>query len=282
MNVMKSFKPVLSAAVLMILISVTAVGPAAEKEELDYSGYAEILKTYVDDNGMVNYRGLKANRTKLDRFIAGLGSLSPAAYQKWSTTERIAFWINAYNAITLRAIIDHYPIKASGLGALRYPKNSIRQIPGVWKKLTFRVKGEKWTLDRIEHTALRGWYNEPRIHMALVCAAISCPPLQNEPFYAAKLDAQFDAQTRRFLAQPKNFRIDRKNKTVYLSSIFKWFGNDFIKTYGTKKSFAKQNKSQKAVLNYLAEFLDRSDAKYLRTKKYKVKYLKYDWSLNKQ
>jgi Protein of unknown function, DUF547 len=278
MNVMRSLNPMLSFVTVMILISVAVVGQA----EFDYSGYAEILKRYVDDDGMVNYAELNANRKDLDAFITSLGNLKTAAYKKWSTKERTAFWINAYNAITLRAIIDHYPINASGPGTSRYPENSIRQIPGVWKKLTFNVRGKKWTLDKIEHTALRGWYNEPRIHLALVCAAISCPPLRNGPFYASKLDEQFGDQTRKFLARSKNFRIDRKNKIVYLSSIFKWFGKDFIKTYGTKKGFAKQNKSQKAVLNYLAEFLDGPDAKYLRGKKYKVKYIKYNWALNEQ
>ena len=282
MNIMRCPKTVLSAVVVMIVVSITAIGQANGAEEFDYSSYADILKTYVNDSGMVNYKELKANRKGLDAFVVSLGKLEPAVYKKWSTPERIAFWINAYNAITLRAIIDNYPIKGSGWGSLRYPKNSIRQIPGVWKKLTFKIKGEKWTLEKIEHTALRGWYNEPRIHLALVCAAISCPPLRNEPFYASKLDEQFSDQTRKFLAQSKNFRIDRKNKIVYLSSIFKWFGKDFIKTYGTRKGFANQNTSQKAVLNYMAKFLDEPESKYLRYKKYKVKYIEYKWSLNKQ
>jgi len=282
MNARGKYKALLLAASLTLSAIAAVVVWADAKEGFDYTGYAEVLEKYVDENGMVNYKELKNNRSKLDTFVDALEKLSSDTYRKWSEKERIAFWTNAYNAITLRAIIDHYPIKASKLGSLRYPKNSIRQIPGVWTKLKFPIKGDSWTLDEIEHTALRGWYNEPRIHLALVCAANSCPPLRKEPYYADRLDQQFDDQTRKFIALRNNFRLSRKQNKVYLSSIFKWFGKDFVKTYGADEGFPKQNRAEKAVLNYLTGFLDDSDSKYLRNRKYAVKYTDYDWSLNEQ
>ena len=140
---------------------------------------------------------------------------------------------------------------------LAYPKSSIQQIPGRWDKVQWLVMGQKLTLDRIEHAILRGGdpalvatygpFHEPRIHLALVCAAMGCPPLRNEPYAGERLDAQLDDQVRRFLRNPQKFRIDRGNGRVYLSSIFKWFGGDFIKKYGAGEKFAGHSDAERAV-----------------------------------
>jgi hypothetical protein len=179
-----------------------------------YEDYAALLATRVNQRGMVYYQGLKANPQRLHAFLAALADLSPETYQKWSEPEKTALWINAYNALTLKAIIDHYPIRASLFKSLVYPRNSIRQIPGVWDGLRFPVMGKKMTLDEIEHGVLRQEFNEPRIHLALVCAALGCPPLRTEPYEGAKLDRQLNDQARVFLANPHKFRIDRGQGTV--------------------------------------------------------------------
>ena len=115
--------------------------------------------------------------------------------------------------------------------------------------------------------------------MALVCAAKSCPPLRNEAYTGAKLNAQLDDQTRRFLASPHGFKIDYQQNRVYLSSIFKWFGEDWIKSYGVDGKFTG-NAKQRAVLNFISKYLDQDDRNYLIKGKYKIRYLRYDWSLN--
>jgi hypothetical protein len=220
---------------LIILVGLS--GPfeaSAALRQFDYSDYGVVLKSYVDDRGLVNYKALKANRQGLDKFAASLAQLDPQVYDAWNEKEKIAFWINAYNALTLLAIINHYPIKASLLGSLRFPKNSIRQIPGVWDKLQFTVMGRKITLDGIEHEILRAKFNEPRIHMALVCAALGCVVLRDEPYTRDRLDEQLNDQTIRLIKDSRKFRIDREKPRVYLSPIFKWFGGDFVKTYGTE------------------------------------------------
>jgi hypothetical protein len=247
-----------------------------------YADYDDVLKTYVDGNGMVNYKRLKAQSTKLDNFAGTMGALNPSIYEKWSEKEKIAFWINAYNGLTLEAIINNYPIKPSITKSLLYPKNSIRQIPGVWDSLLFEVIGKKITLDEIEHKVLRKQFSEPRIHMALVCAAMGCPPLRNEPYVGDKLDEQLDDQTRRFLSNKEKFSIDRSNNRVYLSSIFKWFGEDFINAYGTDQKFSKHSQAERAVLNFISRYLDLSDREFLENGKYTIEYLTYDWSLNEQ
>ena len=244
--------------------------------------YAAVLQEFVNQESMVNYRGLKAKPQKLQGYLQALAQLPAEDYQKWPPPQQIALWIDAYNALTLKAIIDHYPIKATWVASLRFPKNSIRQIPGVWTKLRFPVMGRPMTLDEIEHAVLRKKFYEPRIHMALVCAALGCPPLRNEPYQGEKLDRQLDDQARKFLANPQKFRIDRQQKRVYLSPIFKWFGQDFVKTYGSTSDFSRFSPKERAVLNFIQKHLPENDRDYLKKGDYSISYLTYDWSLNEQ
>ena len=254
----------------------------AGQQGFSYADYAAVLKAYVNVEGLVDYKSLKADRMRLDRFNASSAKHPRAAYEEWTENEKIAFWINAYNSLTLQAIIDHYPIEASFIGSFRFPDDSIRQIPGVWDKLEFKAMGRPMTLDEIEHETLRVEFNEPRIHLALVCASMSCAVLRTEPYTGERLSAQLDEQTRRFLQRPKNFRIDRDNNRVHLSSLFKWYGKDFVKTYGTDTGYEGHDRIERAVLNFSSNYLGDSDRSYLRDRRYGIKYLDYDWSLNEQ
>jgi hypothetical protein len=162
------------------------------------------------------------------------------------------------------------------------PANSIRQIPEVWDRLKFKLLGGEKSLNQIENDMLRVWFNEPRIHMALVCAARSCPPLRNEPFEAARLDAQLKDQARRFLSAPSNLRIDRDKGKVHLSRIFNWFGEDFVPTFGTDEQYKGRKAAERAVLNFVAAYLKKGDRVFLREAGIEISYLPYDWSLNEK
>jgi hypothetical protein len=271
---------------MVILVAVTAAGTAARAgefpQDFSFDSYAGVLKSYVDDDGMVDYAELKANRKGLDDFAESVARLNPKTYDSWSDREKIAFWINVYNALTLKVIIDHYPIHASYLKTLVYPKNSIRQIPGVWQKITFPVMGRDMTLDHIEHEILRARFDEPRIHMALVCAAKGCPPLRREPYTGSRLNEQLDDQTVRFIKNKEKFRLDRSADTVFVSSIFDWFGSDFEKKYDTDKAFRSFSERERAVLNFISHYLDEADRKYLTSRPFSIDYLRYDWSLNEK
>ena len=242
----------------------------AANRSFDYRDYAEVLQTYVSDRGLVDYTGLQANRNQLDRFNRSLGEVSPETYASWNEAEQIAFLTNAYNAFTLQSIIDRNPLE-----------DSIRDIKGVWNRRKFNLVGEEKTLDNIEHDILRRDFNEPRIHVALVCAAMSCPPLLNEPYLGEKLNAQLKDRTMKFANSIHGFDLNRQDNEVYLSSIFKWYGKDFIKTYGINNKF-DGNEQQRAVLNYFSTHLDPQARQFLEENDYQVKYLDYDWSLNKQ
>ncbi|MHC4511479.1 MAG: DUF547 domain-containing protein [Planctomycetota bacterium] len=226
----------------------------AQEQGFDFSDYAAALKTFVNGKAMVNYRGLKAEPGRTAAFVAAMAGLEPDGYEKWTEADKIAFWLNAYNGLTLKVIIDNYPIKSSFFRSRIYPKNSIRQISGVWDKIT----------------------------MAMVCAAMGCPPLRGEPYASAKLDEQLDDQTRRFLADSAKFKIDRREGRLYISPIFKWFAEDFVKSYSLETNIGGHDREESAVLNFIASYLPEADKNYVLGGMHEIKYLKYDWSLNEQ
>lgn len=247
------------------------IGAAESQQPFGYQDYEDTLNTYVNDQGLVAYAQLQQNREALDRFNGAIAVVDPDTYQAWSEAEQIAFLINAYNSFTLQSIIEQNPLKAS-----------IRDIPGVWKLNRFAIAGEEKTLDNIEHDTLRVDFNEPRIHAALVCAAMSCPPLRTEPFTGEKLDQQLDQQVKAWLSNPTiGLRIDRQQGRVYLSKIFDWFGDDWKPSFAVKDQFAGNDK-ERAVLNFISGYLDDTDRDYLQQGNYQISYLDYDWALNQQ
>lgn len=246
-----------------------------------YSPWNQVLKSYVH-HARVNYAELKAHPRIFKLALSALAQASPVRYEKWPREDKIAFWINAYNASTVQAIVDHYPIQSSWALSLIDPKNSIRQIPGVWDKLKFHVLGKELTLGAIENAILRKEFHEPRIHMAIVCASKGCPPLRSKAYTGARLNHQLNDQARRFLSDPKKFRIDREGGVVYLSPIFEWFGRDFVKNDEAKNGFGARSTNERAVLNFISRYVSVRDADYLKAGNFQIRYLGYNWSLNQQ
>lgn len=237
----------------------------------DAAPYGDILSRYVDEQNLVDYAALQGDRQALDRYNDALATVDPALYATWSEAQQITFWVNAYNSLTLASIINQAPLKSS-----------IKDIPGVWKRQKHPILSDTKTLDNIEHKTLRTNFDEPRIHAALVCAAISCPPLRNEPYTAERLDEQLDDQVRQWLGNSSaGLKIDREAGTVSISSIFKWFGEDWVPSYGVESGFTGNDK-QRAVLNFISAYVSPEDKAYLEAGGYKVKYLNYDWALNAQ
>ncbi|MEO1402262.1 MAG: DUF547 domain-containing protein [Cyanobacteria bacterium J06635_1] len=260
-----------SASIPTTSSDTTTAQVATEGTPLDYTTYAEVLSTYVDEQGFVDYEGLQADRQGLDEFNAAIAAVTPETYATWSEADQIAYWMNAYNSLTLKAIIDQTPLKAS-----------IKDIVGVWRINKRDILSTSKTLNQIEHDTLRAQFNEPRLHAALVCAAVSCPPLRNEPFTGEQLNEQLDDQTLQFVSNPDTgVNIDKDNGVVYLSSIFQWYENDWIPTDGTDSGFTG-SEAQRAVLNHISRYVSPEDQAYLTEGNYEIKYLDYDWSLNRQ
>ncbi len=267
---------------VLLSLHLASVAHAEVSDAFSNEDYAFILETYVNEEGRVDYKKLKADRSRLDTYIASMGDLDPKVYDAWCEKTRIAFWVNAYNARTLQLILDHYPIKSSWTKSFLYPKNSIRQIDAAWTGFPFKVMGRERTLDTIEHQILRREFKEPRIHVALVCAANGCPFLRTEPYEPERLDGQLDEQARTFLKRRHNFRIDTGRERIGLSSIFKWFGADFVKPDATGDTFQEYNAQDRAVLLFISTYVDDDTKRQLETLGFSIDYLDYDWELNER
>ena len=256
--------------------------PRLEQKKIDYTDYQAILSKSVNKQGQVDYKYIKTHTFSLERFIESLSSVSKDQYDSFSENEQIAFWLNAYNAMTLYFVAKNYPIQKRTITALVYPANSIRQIPQFWKIKEFYFLGQRRSLDEIEHEILRKEFTEARIHMALVCAAKSCPPLRRSPYQGEALVDQLNDQSHRFLNSQKGIHIDHKKKIVALSKIFDWFAGDFEQQYLSYQSFQGRPTRERAVLNFIRKYLSNAQKTFLESNNFKVIYHDYDWTLNEQ
>ncbi len=209
-----------------------------------YSAYKEFLSEFVCREG-VAYSKIKSE--DLQDVRKELSGLDRTEFESLDTSEQIAYLINLYNFYTIDLIVRNLPLK-----------NGIRDIDKPWKREFVPLFDEEVSLDHIEHDILRKEYEEPRIHFALVCASLSCPALVNRPFVGRRLDEQLTGSAKAFLDDRKRNRI--KGNKLFLSKIFKWYGDDFNDKYG-------------GPVQYIKETLELTGT-------YKVSYLEYDWSLN--
>jgi len=240
-------------SVCMSLGSMVLAGSAHVESAIDNSLYGELLKKYVID-GVVNYQGFKNEEDKLDRYLKILENANSTAL---SHDEQFAFYINAYNAWTIKLILSGYP----GIKSIKDLGNIFRSP---WKKKICRIDGGIITLDDIEHKILRPRFRDPRVHFAIVCASKSCPPLISEPYRGEVLNQQLDNSARAFTNNPERNRLE--GTILYVSSIFKWFAEDFNDDIiGFFRNYASDDVKSK---------LDRNRDRI------KIKYLSYDWSLN--
>jgi hypothetical protein len=240
---------------------------------LPFAAYRELLGRVVRDAG-VDYQAIVADRAALDRAVAELAGVPAEAERGWEARDRMAFWINAYNAFTLRAIVDHYPIRGSALSLS--PRNSIRQIDGVWTTLKWRAAGRDVTLDQIEHGILRPEFGDARVHMAVNCASKSCPPLRGEPYAGADLDRQLDDAARRYLASPAGASV--AGNQLLVSMIFEWYGDDFVKHYA--EAHAGTGPAKDRAIRGFVERYGPPAAAAAAQRGAPIRFLDYDWSLN--
>ncbi len=247
-----------------------------------YEKYADILNTFVDRDGMVDYDTLRRRRLDLKKLLNEFDEFDPNKYKAWPREDKIAFWINAYNLQMLNIIVDNYPIEASRILSIFWGPYSIRHIKGIWTDYKFLVMDEEFTLTEVRQRFFSKEFDEPRIFLAISYACLSSPFLRNEPYYGYKLSEQLEEQTKRFLSSPLAFRIDRDKKIVYLSAIFQpnWHGNEFTAKFGTDKKFKDQQPATRAVLNFITNYISGRDVSFLEVDNYSVKYMKYDWILN--
>lgn len=229
---MKNIQCILICALLYFYGSTNEI-----EAQVNHEQWSGLLQKHVSKNGNVDYSGFKTDTTLLENYIETLSEQMPSA--EWTKSEKLAYWINAYNALTIDLILRNYPVK------------SIKDIKDPWDQRLWKF-GDQWlNLNAIEHEILRPM-NEPRIHFAIVCASISCPKLQNEAFIAANLDEQLSKATTAFLADTSKNELSEDH--INISKIFKWYKKDFeangslidfINTYSAIKISESAKKSYK-------------------------------------
>ena len=257
------------------LVVVASIGsPAAEGFDHAYGLYGRLLADHVTD-GRVDYEALARDSASLELVVRAFGSVTADELDGWSREEQLAFWMNAYNAFTLKSIVDHYPIQGSWFSL--HPRNSIRQIDGVWDERTWDAAGRAVTLDDLEHVILRPTFGEPRIHFAINCASISCPPLRPEPYRADDLDSQLQDSSRLFLGSAQGVEVD--GTTLRVTSILDWYGDDFIEGY-TDVAPAGGTDKERAILGAVIRHGPSAAATLAKSGNASLRFLAYDWSLN--
>lgn len=255
--------------------------PAVHGFEHDHGGFTALLSNYVAE-GRVDYSALVEQRARLDDYLESLQQVTEDEVASWTQSQQLAFWINAYNALALDTVVAHYPLKRRGLRGFAYPSSSIRQIADVWKLRRRAIGGALRSLDDIEHGIIRATFKEPRIHFALVCAAVSCPKLRSEAYQAEQLETQLAAQVADFLADTRRgLAIDPRRKRISVSSIFKWFPEDFPKPPASANALVGTTQ-QAGVVHFLSHAAPPAAKTALRSGDYRLNYLKYDWTLNDQ
>ena len=221
----------------------------------------------------VDYAQLYKQPEKLNDYLLVLSSVKKSEYQLWTSDEQLSFLINAYNGFTLQLINQNYE---------KFQNDKVESIKDLgsffsspWKQAFFTLLDEKRSLDNVEHDMIRVWFERPRIHTALVCAAVSCPPLRNQAFVADKLDQQLDDQMRQFLSDDQRNIINFIDNRVYLSAIFKWYGEDFEKG---QQGFNSIKDLIKVYQTDIAN--DPQQLTWLQKQDFSIRYLDYDWRLN--
>ncbi|HEY2431286.1 MAG TPA: DUF547 domain-containing protein [Vicinamibacterales bacterium] len=257
---------ILLACAIAALLPAQQFTPAAGADPL-HRPFDQILDVDVRD-GLVYYRALKADRGRLDRYVASL-NVPDATYRGWPPKQQTAFWLDAYNAFVLETVINHYPLHGT-----------IADIPGAFDKATWRAAGRTVTLDQIEKTILPE-FKEPRVYFALGRGAIGGGRLRSEAYTAERLDGQLaDIQTE-FVQNAHMYRLDRVAGTIAVSPIISWHDAAFIAGYDKgDAAFAARSPVERAVVAFLMPSLLPSEKEFVRTNAWKMTFLPMDWRLN--
>jgi hypothetical protein len=264
------------AGALCAALGMAAVVPSAQdgSEAARRKGYDEILDTNVRD-GWVYYRATRLERAKLDSYVSSLAPVNADALRR---EDQIALWLNAYNAIVLQTVVEHYPIVQR---TREYPPHSIRQIPGAFERQQHRVAGKTVTLDQIEQTILPS-FNDPRVFLALGRGAVGSPRLRSEAFTGTDLDRQLAESSSECAARPQCVQIQQTDNVMRVSSVFSWRRAEFSAAYADKapKPFADRSPIERAVLAIVYPRFLTTERDFIDRNMFKVEYLPFDWSLN--
>jgi hypothetical protein len=262
------------SCLLAFSISLPSAAQEVTPEAARRKSYDELLDLNVRD-GLVYYRVLKAEHARLDAYVAALAA---ASIDSAPREERLAFWLNAYNALVLKTVVDHYPIPQR---TSEYPARSIRQIPGAFERTVHRIAGRMLTLDQIEQTVLAD-FHDPRLFLVIGRGALGGGRLRSEAYTAANVEAQLKEAASECANRSQCIEVDRVNNVVRVSSIFSWRSAEFIEAYADKapEAFAARSPIERAALGFIQPQLLTTEREFLASNQFKVAFKPFDWSLN--
>ena len=225
---------------------------------------ASLLERFVDSEGKVDYSSLRAEEETVEAHVRRMGNSDPESLK--TRNEMLAFWINAYNMLALYGVLKE--LKRDPSFAERGNRGKLQRIRFFWWT-KYKIGGRKYSLYQIENDILRKKFSEPRIHFALNCASQSCPLLKDGLYRSENLDEELNAAATLFIRSPKGVMLDKESKTIYLSSIFKWYEEDFEKASGS-------------IIDFVKEYLSEEERKFVdgNLSELKIRYQDYDWGLN--
>ena len=272
-----------SAAIAIVsLVTPTAypragalLGSAAPVQDIDTGSFDRLLDLYVRD-GLVYYAALRSDRVGLDRFIGSL-TTEPVGFDTRPPNDRKASWLNAYNALILETVINHYPIRGQSPD---YPSNSIRQIPGAFDRQTHRVAGRELTLDAIETTVLTG-LSDARLFLALGRGAVDSGRLRSETYVSSRIEEQLEEVLEEFATSARHVNLNRLAQEVRVSPIFGWRQEEFVVSYADQ-SWADSGRTplERAILTAIGPKLFPSERTFLEENRFTLQYHSFDWRLN--
>jgi len=259
--------------------ALTASPAAAPVQAVSHTMLDRILDVYVRD-GYVYYNALRIERANLDRYVASL-EVAPDHVARMSENDRRAFWVNAYNALVLRTVINAYPIKGK---AEDYPASSIAQIPGGVDRIKHRVAGQVLTLDEIDKTVIAG-FGDGRFVFALGRGAIGSGRLRSEAYTGEKLDAQLSEAVKEFVLRGTNFKLDRQNATLTVTPLFSWREPQIVGTFGGPRGarderWVDRSPLERSIATMAYPHLFQSEREFLAQNTFRMAFGTYDWRLN--
>ncbi len=238
--------------IILFIILIVSTGFSNFAQPFDHSIFEKLLKENVNEKGLVNYKGFAESK----EFGEYLKQLATAKISEFDKNEQLSFLINAYNAFVIKNVIDHPGIK------------SPMQVRGFFDDIEFELAGEELTLNELEYDHVLKI--EPVLsHFGLVCGAVSCPKLIREAYEPETVYSRLEENAKEFINDKSKNKLDKENKTLYLSEIFKWFGKYFEAEYGS-------------VLDFVKKYINPNDKEFLLNNEIDIEYLKYNWRLNKQ
>lgn len=267
-------------AALLACTTIRPPGPAPEPPDaggpFSHALFERVLARFVDERGRVDYAALSRDRGDFDRYYALVAEVGPDTHPARfpSAAHRLAYWINAYNAAVLGAVLAYYPlVRVTDVGPPRLLFFLPREA-GFFVFQRVRISGDWMSLYHLENGIVRKRFADPRIHFALNCASASCPRLPRIPFLPERLEQQLDREARRFVAEERNVRVDLARRRVELSRIFEWYEGDFLR-------WQEARGASPSLLGYLEPLLPAAKRRALeRCVDCRLEFLPYDWRLN--